>query len=493
MESVEAKPAATYSTGIRTFVNVLAIVHAVGFASIWFQAAGLFGAVGILPAARFLHFAAEQLGRRAWYEFPSLCWIIGAGRSIDVMCAAGIVLSAVLLFGYARPVCLLLLWALYLSLSAAGQEFFSFQWDILLLESTLIAIFLVPWTFSPGALPFDPPKLARFLVWWLLARLMFLSGAVKLNSHDPAWLHLTALTFHYQTQPLPTPVAWYAAKLPLWFQQTSCLIMFAIELGGPLCLVAPRRVRNAAALAMAAFQIVIAVTGNYAFFNLLSFGLCLTAIDDQFWKALLRRPAVADPVVAYHGANRSLLRWFGALSVGITFLFEFVPTVFPPVAEVPYVQMAYSLIEPLRSFNTYGLFRVMTTERPELIFEGSDDGRTWQAYELPFKPGDLSRAPPWVAPYQPRLDWQLWFAALGPPQSNSWVKAVCGHLLRGDRSVLGLFSRNPFPGHPPRQVRVVRYIYEFTSWAERKKTGDWWKRSPVDFYIPPVSLTASSP
>jgi lipase maturation factor 1 len=493
MDRLDAKPTASFSTGIRLFVIILAVVHAVAFATIWVQAAGLIGPSGILPADRFLQFAREQLGGRAWFDLPSLCWIFGAGRSIDVLCGLGVGLAALLLLGYARPICLALLWALYLSLTTVGQQFFNFQWDTLLLECTLIAVFVVPWSLRPASAGFDPPKLARYLVWWLLVRLMFLSGALKLTSGDPAWRRLTALTFHYQTQPLPTPLAWYAQHFPLWFQEASCAIMFAVELLCPLCIVGPRRVRHTAAVCLAALQILIALTGNYAFFNLLSFGLCLACFDDGFWlKLRLEGRARADvpdgartsPV----GARPALLRWFAALSIGITF-FQTVASLSRGAAESPLVQYVDEVVEPFRSFNTYGLFRVMTTERPELIFEGSDDGQTWLPYGLPYKPGDLSRRPRWVAPYQPRLDWQLWFAALGPPEANSWVRAVCGHLLLGEPAVLGLFSQNPFPDHPPRYVRVVRYIYEFTTSAERKRTGNWWQRTPLDFYIPPVSLS----
>jgi len=185
------------------------------------------------------------------------------------------------------------------------------------------------------------------------------------------------------------------------------------------------------------------------------------------------------------------LRWFAALSVGVTF-FMLVASLSPSAAGSPIVRLVGEAVDPLRSFNNYGLFAVMTVERPELVFEGSDDGRDWREYGLPYKPGDLSRRPAWVAPYQPRLDWQLWFAALGPPRSNPWVGTLCERLLDGDAAVLGLFSHNPFPGHPPRLVRVVRYSYEFTSAAERARTGNWWRRTPLDFYIPPVSLPQDS-
>jgi hypothetical protein len=493
MERAASPPTQSFATGARLFVCALAIAHAVAFASFWVQADGLVGPAGILPASRYFALAREELGRQAWFEVPSLCWIFGTGAFLKLLCGIGIGLSALVLVGCAPAVCLVLMWACSLSLASAGQVFFDFQWDSLLLECTLVGIFLVPWTIRRAHTPYDPPRMARYLAWWLLFRLMFLSGLVKLESGDPNWRHLTALAFHYQTQPLPTVLAWYAQKLPTWFQLASCAVMFAVELVGPLLIPAPRPLRHFAALALVSLQVVIALTGNYAYFNLLSIGLCLTCLDDDWWRR--HHWGAADPA----GEPRppvtrfkaTALRWFTALAVGVTF-FLTVASLSPAAAESPITRAVGEAIDPFRSFNTYGLFAVMTVERPELIFEGSDDGQDWREYGLPYKPGDLSRRPAWVAPYQPRLDWQLWFAALGPPESSPWVGTVCERLLRGDAAVLGLFSRNPFPTRPPRLIRVVRYSYEFTSAAERARTGNWWRRTPLDFYIRPVSLPSDS-
>jgi lipase maturation factor 1 len=496
MELTGAHTGDSFATGTRLFVAILAIAHAVAFGSIWYQSAGLIGPSGILPASEFLQAAHAQLGARAWYEAPSLCWIFGGGRFIDVLCALGVGLSLLLFFGYAQAVCLTLLWACYLSLVSAGQIFFDFQWDGLLLESTLIAIFLVPWTLGRARDTFDPPRLARYLSWWLLFRLMFLSGVVKLASGDPAWRNLTALTFHYQTQPLPTPLAWYANQLPAWFQKISCAVLFAVELLAPLCLPGPRALRHAGAVALVVLQVLIALTGNYAFFNLLSFGLCLTCLDDAWWRQRkwVGRAHASDSLqtrVAPARGHLTVLRWFAALSVGVTF-FESVAAVSRGASRSPIVRVFADVVAPFRSFNDYGLFAVMTLERPELVIEGSDDGLDWREYLLPSKPGDLGRRPGWVAPYQPRLDWQLWFAALAPADDNPWVGRLCERLLSGDTAVVGLFSHNPFPGHPPQYVRVVRYKYEFTDASEKAGTGNWWRRTPIDFYISAMSLPIDS-
>jgi len=478
-----------FATGTWLFVRVLAVCHAAAFGSFWVQERGLVGPSGVLPAGRFFEAARAQLGPRVWFEAPSLCWLFGWGGFLDVLCAVGIVAAILLFAGRAQAPCLAVLWVSYLSLVSAGQVFFDFQWDTLLLESTLIAVFLVPWRLWRADRGYEPPRLARCLIWWLLFRLMVLSGIAKLASGDPTWRNLTALSFHFQTQPLPSPLAWYANQLPAWFQRASCAVMFAIELVAPLLIVGPRKLRNAAALAMLAFQVLIAATGNYAFFNLLSAGLCLTCLDDDWWRGVLRGAGTAPAAGAAPRARALpvLLRLFAALSVGITF-FLAVTAVHRSSYRSPLVRAVAGAVAPLRSFNTYGLFAVMTQERPELVIEGSNDGTDWREYELPFKPGRTDRRPAWVAPYQPRLDWQLWFAALDQPENNPWVETVCERLLRGDRAVLGLFRTNPFPDRPPRYARVVRYRYEFTDSKERARTGNWWRRTPLDFYLQPETL-----
>lgn len=493
MDSVESQGRAGFVTGTALFVRVLALCHALAIGTFWVQWRGLIGPGGILPAGQFLVLVHQQLGPRGWFEVPTLCWLFGTGAFLDVLCALGIVAALLLFAGRAQVLCLAFLWAAYLSIVSVGQIFFDYQWDALLLESTLIALFLVPWRLWRSDGGYEPPRLARYLAWWLLFRLMLLSGVVKLTSGDPTWRNLTALAYHFQTQPLPTPLAWYANQLPAWFLKLSCAAMFAIELVAPLLIPAPRKLRHAGALAMASFQVLIALTGNYAFFNLLSVGLCLTCLDDGWWRRVhwgVQQVAAAQ-AVATRSVKPVLVRWFAAASVGITF-FEAVADVFPGSAASPLVQAVMEGVGPLRSFNYYGLFAVMTVERPELAIEGSDDGTDWREFELPYKPGPTSRRPAWVAPYQPRLDWQLWFAALESPDENLWVETLCERLLRGDRAVLALFRSNPFPDHPPRYARVVRYRYEFTDSAERARTGKWWRRTPLDFYFRPVTLPENS-
>jgi hypothetical protein len=480
----------SFATGSRLFVNILAVVNAVAFACVLAQWKGLIGPSGILPAGQFFAAVREQDGARGWLEVPSLCWVFGADHFIVVLCGLGLAASAALFVRIAPAVCLGVVWACYLSLISAGQIFFDLQWDGLLLECSVLAIFLVPWTLGRASAPYEPPRLARYLLWWLLFRLMFLSGAVKIASGDSTWRNLTALTFHYQTQPLPSPLAWYAHHFPLWFHKLSCAFMFAAELLAPFLIACRRRLRHAGALTLVLLQLIIAATGNYGFFNILTIGICLTCLDDAWWRSChwgIEAARASDSALAGR-IKPTLVRWFAAAAVGITF-FSTAAALYPVAASSPIVRYVEETVGPFRTFNNYRLFAVMTVERPELIIEGSDDGKDWKAYELPYKPGQLSRRPEWVAPYQPQLDWQLWFAALGRPEDNLWVGTLCEKLLRGEPAVLGLFSHNPFPDHPPHYMRVVRYRYDFTDADERSRTGNWWRSTPIDFYISPVALS----
>lgn len=486
-----------FACGTWLFLRALALIHLIAFVSLWTQLAGLIGPHGILPAGNFLRAAHEQLGAAAYAQLPTLCWLFGAETFLHVLCAAGVTLSLLLFAGVAPAICLALLWACYLSLVNVGQLFLGYQWDALLLETTLLAILVAPWTLLPLWRPVNPPRAAHWLLAWLLFRLMFLSGIVKLTSGDATWRDFSALTFHFETQPLPTPLAWWVHHLPARTLHACCAGMFVIELLAPFFVLGPRALRHNAALLLLALQAAIALTGNYTFFNLLAAALCLPCLDDAFYHRLLslfpsRRycQLIVDTTSRPSGL-RTVPRWLAAcvllLATSYTSLLA-LPSLIRGVRLPRWTAPIANAVAPFNSLNNYGLFAVMTTMRPELIIEGSDDGRDWHAYELPHKPGDLARRPTFVAPHQPRLDWQLWFAALGSPEQNRWMLLLCEHLLRGTPDVLALFARNPFPVHPPRYLRVVRYEYHFTDPAERARSGRWWRRTPLDYYVPPSSL-----
>ena len=477
----------TYAVSSRIFLRLLGFIYLLAFTSYWVQLGGLIGERGILPAGEFFLRAKEILGAEAYGQFPSVFWFGAGDAALYGWCGAGIAASVVLTLGFAPLPCLVFLWADYLSLSVAGQVFYQFQWDILLLEAGFLGIFLSPLNLRLARAG-NPPRAAHFLLIWLLFRLVFASGVVKLSSGDPAWVNGTALDYHYFTQPLPTPVAWFAQQLPGWWQVLSVRVMFLVEVGLPFLLFAPRRLRLVAAGGIAALQFLIALTGNYGFFNLLTLALCLLAVDDAAWKKWAPARWASRPP----GRETRFLASPLLLVVAVViFSLSLVPlgaSFRRPIRVLAPLIPAYQSVAPFRTINGYGLFAVMTKERKEVVVQGSDDGATWSTYAFRFKPGDPRRAPGWVAPYMPRLDWQMWFAALGRAEDNPWFLHFLERLLDGSPSVLGLLEENPFPHGRPRLVRALSDRYTFTTIAERARTGNWWNVEPAAIYSPEVSL-----
>ena len=465
------------------FLRLLALVYGIAFLSLAVQILGLVGSRGIYPAQEFFHAIREHYGSSRYWLAPSVFWVNAGDGALVCGCIVGVAIALALLAGFVPLVCLAVLWLLYLSLTTVGRDFLWFQWDGLLLETGFLALFIAPrrcW--SRGSGDPQPSRIGMWLLRWLLFRLMVGSALVKITSHDPTWHDLTALRYHYQTQPLPPWTAWYAHHLSPSFQTVSALIMFLIEGVAPFFLFGPRRIRFAAAFAIACLQGLILLTGNYGFFNWLTLALCVLCLDDGVWPgSWTRRLGAAVP--------SSRPRWL--LPVGaVLFLLTLVPLSGSANLHVPLgpVSSLYEVLSPLRLVNPYGLFAVMTTRRPEILIEGSEDGRSWSAYEFRYKPGRLDRRPAFMAPHMPRLDWQMWFAALEDPRSQPWFFAFCQGLLQGSHPVLALLATNPFPRSPPRYLRATLYDYRFTDAATRKATGNWWSRSESQRYLPVIAL-----
>ena len=476
------------------FLRLLGIVAALAFVSLALQIKGLAGTEGILPAREFLDAVRSHYGAMSPALVPTLCWFGASDAALLGMSVAGVAFSLLLAAGIAPVASLVGVWVLYLSLASAGQEFFYFQWDALLLETTFLSLFLAPWRWRSR--PRDdppPPRAALWLLRWLLFRLVFSSAVVKLSSGDPTWRHLTALTWHYQTQPLPPWTAWYAHQLPAWFQKLSAAVMFAIEGLVPFFIAAPRRIRFAAAGMLAGLQLLILVTGNYGIFNLLTIALCALLLDDGVWprrRSARARTDLAEPEPRAHAgvawparALRPIAAALVVLSlVPLTNAFRWPVTWLGPVA------IGHRALSPFQLSNSYGLFAVMTTERDEIDVEGSDDGVTWRSYPFRWKPGDPMREPAFVAPHMPRLDWQMWFASLGDVRRETWFLRFCDRLLRGSRPVTALLESTPFPRSPPRFVRALFWDYRFTNAATRRATGAWWRRELRGLYCPVLTL-----
>ena len=478
----------TYFQARHWFLRAVGAIYLIAFLSLWFQVDGLIGSRGITPIPQLLEAARTQLGAQAWLTLPTLCWLNSSDGFLHFLCGAGAVLSALLLLEITPVLCLALLFPLYLSLTVAGQTFLSFQWDILLLETGFLAIFLAPWRWWSWRGPAAPlSRGALFLLHFLLFKLMLMSGVVKLTSGDPSWWNLTALDYHYWTQPLPTPLSWWFDHAPEWFKHFSTAFVLVVEIAGAFLIWFPRHLRLLGCGLIVLLQILIGLSGNYAFFNLLTVALCLLLIDDYAWPKASRLTNPAPIGWAWP-------RWVLALVILVTMPMNAVllfNSCWPRAKWPGPLEAAYGAVAPFRFVNGYGLFRVMTRERPEIILEGSNDELEWKAYQFKWKPGALDRRPGFVEPHQPRLDWQMWFAALSEPQQNPWFFGLAYRILEGSPEVLALLGENPFPEKPPRYLRARLYRYHFSSPAEREQSGQWWQRDDERTYLPVVSLNHS--
>ncbi len=482
-----ARPA-SYLIARAVFLRLLGVAYFFAFLSLFFQVRGLVGKRGILPAGEFLENVRAQLGPERYSLLPTLAWLNASDSFLVGMCVAGVAFSVAVMLGFAPAISLIFLWVLYLSLLTISRVFLGYQWDVLLLETGLLAIFLTaPFALRPAwNQERRTERLARWLLLWLLFRLTFESGVVKLASGDQTWRNLTALAYHYQTQPLPIWTSWYANQTPLSVQKVCCGMMLAIELVAPFAVFGPRNVRRAGAGVMIALQGFIASTGNYCFFNLLTGSLCVLLFDDDVWprswqQFFRRERSQTKPAWPFW-----IVAPVAAVSVGLTSL-QLKSMLWPGSRWPDSISWLHRKLAPLRSFNSYGLFAVMTTTRPEIIVEGSRDGESWMPYEFKWKPGDLQKRPGVIAPFQPRLDWQMWFAALGTIQENSWFISFLGRMLEGSPDVLQLMGGNRFADGPPRYIRAVVYQYKFT--RSEDKTDAWWSREYVGLYCPALYLS----
>ena len=466
------------------FMRLLGTIYIVAFASLAVQITGLVGEAGILPLGRHLEAARQGWGVAAYWGLPTLFWL----SSSDAVLVAGTVLGAVLgllvVLGLWTRAALVGLFVLYLSYVYAGQAFLSYQWDLLLLEAGFLAIFL-----TAGS---------RIVVWlyrWLIFRYLFLSGVVKLLSGHLTWQHLTALEFHFWTQPLPTPLAWYAAQLPDWILATATAAALVIELIVAFLIFLPRRPRALAAWCVLLFQLAILLTGNYGFFNLLTMALCLFLFDDAALRRVLPQRLGERVAIQAPHPGRATTMVAAALAlivvpVGLNHIWQaFTRTGLPLAGTLT------EWISPLLVVNSYGPFATMTKTRPEIIVEGSDDGQTWREYIFRYKPGPVTRRPRWSIPHQPRLDWQMWFAGYGTFAENPWFPTLMQRLLEGSPSVRALLADGPFADRPPKYVRAELFDYRFASPGTHADTGAWWERRPAGIYFPEMSLaeTLSSP
>lgn len=452
----------------------LGLTAMVAVGSYWWQLPGLAGSRGIAPIAR----AMEGLrGEVSPLEVPTLLWLSASDGTLHAVCALAFAAALALVLGFAPRWASLTLWASWLSLVQVGQPFLSFQWDTLLVETAFFFALFAPGGWWPWrGSPTPPGPALRFVMAWLACKVTLGSGLVKLVSGDPTWRDLTALTFHWWTQPLPTWTSVWLAELPLVAQQLLCAFMFVLELAAPLFVLGPRLMRVTGALGLIALQLGLIASGNYAFYNVLTLLLSVPLLDDAVLGRLLGRPGL--PLVR---GRSPWWQWgLAALVVALG-----VKAFMRRAVHVAGLDELYGAIARFDTINGYGAFAVMTKTRPEISLEGTRDGVTWRPYEFPWKPGRVDRRPAFVAPWQPRLDWQLWFAALGTCEQNPWLLETQRHLLLGTPQVLALFAENPFADAPPVAVRTRVFEYRF---APLEDPAAWWTRHETGPYCPPVAL-----
>jgi lipase maturation factor 1 len=495
------------------FLRALGAIYFSAFFSLVFQIRGLIGPEGILPAGQYLQAVAQAAGplERVWYA-PSVLWFSSSSAMVSALCWIGMAASVLVVLNLWPRLSLLVCFVCFLSFVSAAQDFSGYQSDGMLLEAGFISLFFAPPGLRPGLGRSHPASRASlFLLLWEWFRIYFESGVVKLASGDPQWRHFTAMDEYYQNGPLPTWIGWYVQHLPHWFHAGTVYATLLLELGVVWMLFLPRRWRKMFCfLIVTPWQIGVILTANYTFLNYLVLVLGVLLLDDRFvlhfvpakWRsrvsnaasaAVSEKPSGAADAssteeslrkravrVLYRlklAASAAMLIWiFYVTAAEMIWIFGRVPLPTSPVAA----------LEPFRIANRYGLFAVMTRGRYEIEFQGSMDGQEWKAYPFRYKPQELNQPPGIYAPYQPRFDWNLWFASLGSWREYPIVPNTELRLITNDKDVLQLFAGNPFAQQVPRYIRVLLWQYWFTSMPEKRSTGMWWRRQLVGAYAPTI-------
>jgi hypothetical protein len=502
------------------FLRALGLVYFSAFYSLLFQIKGLLGPNGLLPAADYLQAVASAFhSTRLWFA-PSLFWFGSSDRALMLVCWTGAIVSLLAFFNIWPRLTFVASFVCFLSFTAVAQDFASYQSDGMLLEAGFVALFFAP----PGLLPglgrsHTASRASLYLLRWEWFRIYFESGVSKMTAGDPAWHNFTAMDQYYQNGPLPTWIGWYVQHLPHWFHAGTTFLTLFVELALVWMVFLPRRFRIVCFCVITPFEMGIILTGNYAFLNYIVLSLGFLLLDDRVvewvvprrWREFIDRgfrsgtaslASGLQPMKPASGAGppstwRRMLAPSALTVAGVCFAFVFYVTtaklleeLFPTIS-LP--QGAVSLLEPFRIAQDYHLFGTMTPNRMEIEFQGTFDGKTWTPYKFRYKPQDLDRAPGIYAPYQPRFEWNLWFASLGGWREYRFVLWTQERLLKNEPDVLALFAGNPFPGGPPLRVRSVLYQYWFTDMQTKRATGLWWRRQLLGDYAPQLEREPDGP
>ncbi len=476
-------------------LRLLGAIYAVAFLVAINQVIPLIGANGLLPAGIFLRRVGDTLGSTGagFVRLPSLFWFAHSDQALLTTAWSGFILSCVVVAGFANAPLLAVLWFLYLSFVNVGQDWYGYGWEIQLLETGFLAIFLCP-LLDMRPFPKRPPPMPVIgLFRWLIFRIMLGSGLIKIRGDD-AWRNGTALYYHFETQPLPGPLSRWFHFLPRTVLKFGVWYNWLAELAAPWFVFWPRLARHIAGVVIVLLQVILILSGNLSFLNWLTILPALACFDDGFWSNFLPRPLVlrAEAAIARAEPSRPMLATAWTVAVVIALL-----SIQPVFNMLSPRQIMNTSFDPLNLVNTYGAFGSVGRERLNVVFEGTldlagpgakfpDDKANWKAYPYKGLPVDLDRRPPQIAPYQLRLDWQMWFAAMSSPEEYPWTLTLVSKLLHNDPGALSLFAGNPFPDKPPRYIRAVLYRYSFAPPGNPGRR--WWNRERVGgLWLPPMS------
>src|SRR6201993_1784690 len=468
-------------------LRLLGFVYAVAFLIAAQQLVPLIGNHGLTPANHFLESVQAQLGSRTagMLRVPTLFWLGISDNALSIFSWIGFALSLVVLGGYANAILLAVLWAMYMSIVHIGQIWYGYGWEIQLLETGFLSIFLCPLLDGRPFPNCRPPILVIWLFRWLGFRIMLGAGLIKLRG-DPCWRDLSCLYFHYETQPIPNPVSRYLHFAPLWFHKFEALWNHFVELIAPWFSFGPRTARHIAGVLLVTFQIFLIISGNLSFLNYLTIIPFLACFDDTFLRHFLPGAIVRRAERAAQESQPSRINNAIAVALSVLVIWLSVPTVFNLFSGRQLMNSSY---DPLDLVNTYGAFGSVGRERDEIIFEGTDDtlitsNTEGKKNDLKPKPGDPNRRPPFAAPYHPRIDWQIWFAAMASPADYPWTLHFVWKLLYNDRGTVSLLANNPFPDGPPHYIRARLYRYQFAPIGDKA----WWKRERIGEWLPALDV-----
>ncbi len=466
-------------------LRLLGFVYAIAFLVAANQLVPLVGEHGLTPANHFLERiqAHSGSGSAAMLQMPTLFWFGISDNALSIFSWIGFALSVVLLAGYANAIILTVLWAMYMSIVHIGQIWYGYGWEIQLLETGFLSIFLCP-LFDGRPFPkCRPPILVIWLFRWLGFRIMIGAGLIKLRG-DPCWRDLTCLYYHYETQPIPNPISRYLHFSPLWLLKFETAWNHFVEVIVPWFSFGPRTARHVAGVLLVTLQIFLIISGNLSFLNYLTIIPFLACFDDTFLRHVLPKGLVQRAERAAQESKPSPIT--NCLTITLAILVAYL-SIAPVLNLASGRQLMNYSYDPLDLVNTYGAFGTVGRERDEIIFEGTDSlfltGAEWKEYEFKAKPGDPNRRPPFMAPYQPRIDWQIWFAAMASPGDYPWTFHFVWKLLHNDPGTLSLIANNPFPTAPPHYIRARLYRYQFAPPGEKA----WWKRELIGEWLPPLS------